>query len=140
MNIQKDLYQCLLHLGVDMAHPQGYICSRVDGKPDLVFSFLQWDDGGGMYILLATYLMEDAKAFPEPEVVLWVSPSKKTATVFTCEWINEKEVASPALDARVSVWLNVQIARGHHFRGLRKMPGNVVAFHSTRRESYISPL
>jgi hypothetical protein len=132
MNVQNILYQCLLRLGVDMIHPQGYRCSLAERAPDLVFSFLQWDDGG-MYILLANYLYEDCKAFPDPEVVLWVSSSKKTATVFTCQWTNEKEVSSPALDARVSVWLDLQIIRGHHFLGLQKMPGNVVALHSVRR-------
>jgi hypothetical protein len=139
MNVQKMLYQCLLRLGVDMIHPQGYRCSLADRSPDLVFSFLQWDEGG-MYVLLTNYLFEDAKAFPEPEVVLWVSPSKKTATVFTCQWTNEKEVSSPALDARVSVWLDLQIIRGHHFLGLQKMPGNVVALHSTRRAQYVNSL
>jgi hypothetical protein len=139
MNIQKDLYQCLLRLGVDMVHPQGYVCSRVDRSPDLVFGFLEWDDGG-MYVLLANYLIEDAKTFPDPEVVLWVSPSKKTATVFTCKWPNEKEIESLGLNHRIFVWLELQLVRSHHFRGLRKMEGNVVPLHSVRREQYISPL
>jgi hypothetical protein len=122
-----------------MIHPQGYVCSEAARGHDLVFSFLKWDKGG-MYVLLATYLLKDGKALPEPEVVLWVSRSKKTATVFTCEWTNEKEEASPALDARVSFWLDVQIVRGHHFRESRKMEGNVVALHAARRKQHLSSL
>jgi hypothetical protein len=132
MNVQKILYECFLRLGVDMIHPQGYVCSKAPRSPDLVFGFLRWDNGG-MYVLLANYLMVDGQALPEPEVMLWISPREKRAVAVTCEWPNEKEVASPALDAQVFAWLELQIMRGHHFRGLQKMEGNVVALHSVRR-------
>jgi hypothetical protein len=139
MSVQKILYQSLLRLGVDMIHPQDRVCSEAPPSPDLVFGFLKWDDGG-MYVLLANYRMEDCKAVPVPEVVLWVSRKEKRAVAITCEWPNEKEETSPALDTRVSIWLDLQIMRGHHFLGHRKMEGNVVALHSARREQYVNSL
>ena len=117
MNVQKSLYRTLLRLGVNMIRPSDYVVSKVDHHPDLVFGFLE-QEGHSMYILLANYLIGDHKALPEPEVVLKVSPADRKATVFTCEWPNNKEVSSTALDRRVKTWLEKQVSYGHNFLGL----------------------
>jgi hypothetical protein len=119
MNIQKSLYRSLLRLGINMIRPLDYMVSKADHHPDLVFGFLE-QEGHSMYILLANYLIEERKALPEPEVVLKVSPEDNRATVFTCEWPNNKELSSTALDRHVNTWLEKQVSYGHTF--LRPSP------------------
>jgi hypothetical protein len=120
MNVQKSLYQTLLRLGINMNHPPGYMISRNDHGSDLVLGCLR-QEGSSMYLLLATYWMEDYKALPEPEVVVQITPAEQTATTVTCEWMNSKEIASTALDERVRNWLELQIEVGHTFRPVREI-------------------
>jgi hypothetical protein len=114
MNVQKSLFRSLLRLGVDMIYPQRYVRSVTDSG-DLVFGVLEVQ-GPQMYVLVASYLMEDGKLVPDPEIVIHVSPLDRKATVFTCQWVNDKEIASTGLDRRVFKWLQMQFERGHHFR------------------------
>jgi hypothetical protein len=123
MNVQKSIYQCLLRLGVDMTNPQGYRCSKATGHKDLVLGKLS-----GGCVLLANYDMHDGLAHPDPEVVIQLSPSEKTATALTWEWNGRKE---PVNEKRVLSWLEMQLCRGHHFLGIHKEESNVVALHSS---------
>jgi hypothetical protein len=119
MNVEKSLYRSLLRLGINFIRPQDYMVSRADYDHDLLFAILE-QTGSILYIMLATYSMEDHIMRPDPEVVLEVDPEERRATVLTCEWVNKKEIASAGLDKQVRNWLQAQAERGHNFIYARK--------------------
>jgi hypothetical protein len=119
MNVEKSLYRTLLRLGINFIRPQDSMVSRVDQYHDLVFACLE-QVGSSLYVMLATYLIEDHKLSPDPEIVIEVTPEEMRATVLTCEWVNTKEVASTGLNRRVRNWLEQQVTRGHNFVHTRK--------------------
>jgi hypothetical protein len=121
MNVQKSLYRTLLRLGINMNDPPKYVVSRSDPFGDLILACLE-KKGSSLYILLATYWIEDDKAFPEPEVVVQIMPAEQRATSITCEWRDSKEIASTSLDRRIRDWLETQVQNGHSFLPVRGIP------------------
>jgi hypothetical protein len=119
MNVEKALYRSLRRLGINFIRPQDYMVSRADYNHDLVFACLE-QVGSSLYIMVATYLMEDHIMSPDSEVVIEVTPEEMRATVLTCEWVNTKEIASSGLNRRVRAWLEQQVTRGHNFVLTRK--------------------